>query len=156
MAVAAVVLAVAAGGACGSGEDRPGQITSENNDDDHAHEEETAEEGDDEETPPAFADDAATAKVDATLRDYAFVGIPPTVKGPNVLFTAEVAGSNTHELEVVDGAGDAVAEIPPFKTGAERKLTVVLEPGTYTVQCLVKEGTRTHAQLGMKQPLTVE
>ena len=43
-----------------------------------------------------------------------------------------------------------------FRADGERSLAAVLEPGSSTVQCLAKEGTRTHAQLGMRRDLTVE
>jgi len=139
--------------ACG-GEDAADSAGGGGHDHDHAEEEASAAAADD--SPPAFDKAAATTVVETTLRDYAFVGIPPTVQGPNVFFEATIAGSNTHELEVVDASGASVDEIPPHRKGPARTLAVVLEPGTYTVQCLVKEGTRTHAQLGMKTTLTVQ
>lgn len=108
-------------------------------------------------TAPAFARDDATVEVKTTLRDYAFVGIPPTARGPNVFFEATITGSNSHELDIVGADGESRGTIPPFKVGAgEQTLAVALEPGTYVVQCLVREGTRTHAQLGMRQELVVE
>ena len=105
--------------------------------------------------PPFEAADADTT-VDVTLQDYAFVGVPSTpVAGPNVFLEAKIKGSNTHEVEVVDAAGETVGEIPAYKGSETASLAVVLPPGTYTLQCLVKEGARTHADLGMRATLTV-
>ncbi len=164
-----VFLAVAglALGACGGGEDRPGQVTSESGGsssgasgsvsgsgsggehDTHS----TSKEAD---AKPAFASGEENTKVEVTLQDYAFVGVPETVKGPNVRFSATIKGGNTHELEVIGADGKAVGEIHSFKTGTTKELAIILQPGTYTLQCLVKEGSKTHADLGMKQTLTVE
>ena len=154
MAVSAVLAVGACGGDGGSG----GHATHEGDSDsaggaasggagERAHEEDTA---------PAFPEAEATTRSDVTLRDYVFLGLPTTVKGPNVLFEATVSGSNQHELEIVDSSRQLVGAIHSFEAGTTKTLAVVLQPGTYTVQCLVKEGARTHAELGMKAPLTVE
>ncbi len=123
-------------------------------DDEHGHEEETGSHTPDA-GPPPFADADVTTEVSATLRDYAFSGVPDVVAGPNVRFVAKIAGSNTHELEVLDAGGEPLGEIPAFKGSETKTLALVLEPGTYSIQCLVKEGARSHAQLGMRQTLTV-
>ena len=120
---------------------------------DHDHADETP--GTTPATQPAFAEDDATTKLDVVLQDYAFVGVPESVAGENVLFRASIKGGNTHELEIVDENGEAVGEIAAFKAPAEHALAVVLEAGTYTLQCLIEEGSRTHAQLGMKTSFTV-
>ncbi len=150
--------------ACGDGEDRPGQVTSESAGEGSGsvtgsgssaggeHGDPHSEEKDSE---PAFATGEETTAVDVELQDYAFVGVPATVQGPNVLFKASVEGSSAHELEVLDDTGKALGEIHGFKTGTTKELAVVLKPGTYTLQCLVEEGAKTHAELGMKQTLTV-
>lgn len=109
-----------------------------------------------EDSAPAFEEDAATTVVRVTLQDYAFVGLPATVKGPNVLFEATVKGSNEHELAVHDAAGETVGLLVPFKEGKTKKLAVALQPGTYTIACLVEEGAKPHAELGMKTELQVE
>lgn len=110
-----------------------------------------------EDSPPAFEESAATTKIPVTLQDFAFVGLPPTAKGPNVLFEAKVSGGNEHELAVHDAADNPVGVLVPFKAGKTKNLAVVLQPGTtYTIVCLVKEGAKPHADLGMKAQLTVE
>ncbi|HUP84121.1 MAG TPA: hypothetical protein VM143_00515 [Acidimicrobiales bacterium] len=105
-------------------------------------------------TQPAFATADATTTLDVTLQDYAFVGVPDSLVGPNVLIKASIKGSNTHELELVDANGKTIGEIPPFEAGTATG-TFVLVPGTYTVQCTIKEGARTHADLGMRRTITV-
>lgn len=105
---------------------------------------------------PAFAANAATTALSITMKDYVFDGLASRVKGPNVQFETKVAGSNCHELEVIDSAGKAIGAIGAYRGGDVKTLAVALQPGTYTVQCLVKEGSRTHADLGMKVSLAVE
>lgn len=119
------------------------------------------ENGDDpapDDSPAAtFPAGEATSEVTTTLSDYALIGLPATVEGPNVLIRATIRGGNEHELVIVSDSGATAGAIAPFRAAdGERTLTAVLEPGSYTVQCLVKEGTRTHAQLGMRRDLTVE
>lgn len=132
--LAAVVVGVSA---CGDGEDRPGQVSSES-------------------VSNESGSNTATATVDVTLRDYAFVGLPPSVQGPNVLFAAKIRGSNTHEFEVVGPDAMRVGRIPAFEGTETKSLAVVLVPGSYSVRCLVKEGSKTHAELGMRARFTVE
>ena len=104
---------------------------------------------------PTFPSGNVSTTLEVVLRDYAFVGIPATVGGPNVLFEAKVRGSNEHELVLDDGAGARVGGLSPFRAGTTRRLAAVLAPGTYTAVCLVKEGARTHADLGMRTTFTV-
>ena len=106
-------------------------------------------------TAPAFAAAEADTAVDVTLQDYAFVGLPDTVVGPKVHLTASIKGSNFHELLVNDEGGELVEDLRPFKRPARQALAVELAPGTYSVECLVKEGSRTHAELGMRKTFTV-
>lgn len=106
-------------------------------------------------SPPAFGASEATTRVDVTMRDFAFIGLPASVAGPNLLLTSKVDDNRQHEVVVVDGDGTTVGAIPPFKKGATKTLAVRLDPGTYSVECLVKDGTKTHAQLGMKRQLKV-
>jgi len=150
--------------ACGDGEDRPGQVTSESEGEGSgsasgsasgAGGEHGGEHGDEKDSKAAFASGEETTAVDVKLQDFSFVGVPATVQGPNVLFKASVEGGGAHELEVVDESGEAVGEIHSFKSGTTKELAVILKPGTYTLQCLVEEGAKTHAELGMKQTLTV-
>ncbi len=143
--LAAVALAVGLG-ACGGGEDRPGSSSS-------ASASGTSAES---VTKAQFDEKDATSTIPVTLQDYAFVGLPTTTKGPNVLFEAKVVGGNEHELRVETNDGKFVGEIPPFKAGPTKKLALKLQPGTYVVNCLVSEGNKTHEQLGMRAELVVE
>src|SRR3954463_14729503 len=102
-----------------------------------------------EEEALVFPQAEATPVVDVTLQDYAFVGIPPSVQGPKVFFKTKIKGSSSHELEILDAEGDAVGEIPAYEGTETKELALKLSPGTYTAQCLVKEGAKTHKQLGM-------
>lgn len=121
----------------------------DDDEDDHGHA--------DEAPPVTFGADEVDTTLTLTLRDYGFIGIPARVAGPNVRFVATIRGSNRHELDVRDGEGRTVAALPPFAAGdGERTLDAALAPGTYSLQCLVKEGTRTHAQMGMRQDLVVD
>jgi hypothetical protein len=150
MALVAAGLAVAGlVGACGSGEDRPGQASA------CGGTGSVSSSGAGGETDLPFAAKETDTKVEVVLQDYGFGGLPSEVQGPNVVFDATVKGSNCHELEVLDADGKPVGEIPAFPAGEEKVLGVELQPGTYTVQCLVKEGKVTHADLGMKATLTV-
>jgi uncharacterized cupredoxin-like copper-binding protein len=87
--------------------------------------------------------------------DYAYTGLPASVQGPNVYFTVKNTGHTEHEFEVVGADGEPVSELPAFGVNLTKTLAVKLQPGTYTVQCLIKEGTKTHADLGMKTTLAV-
>ena len=142
--VAALVVAAMAVGACGGG-------------DDHTHGE--VDEGPGASTTastaPPFAKAEASTAVEVVLQDYAFVGLPDTLAGPNVHLTASIKGSNAHELLLLDAEGEVVEDLRPFKRPARQSLAVVLAPGTYRVECLIKEGSRTHAQLGMRKTFTV-
>jgi hypothetical protein len=148
-AVAAVLLL----GACGGGEDRPGQASSGKcgnaSGSASVSGSSAADEG-------PFKATEATTKVAVTLHDYMFDGIPATLKGPRIYFDAKVTGSNCHEMEVLGSDGKAVGEIPAFPSTEKKHLALELKPGTYTVQCLVKEGAKTHADLGMKTQFVVE
>ena len=142
------VLSVAAVAvACGGGEDRPGTSGSASA---------TASGSSAGDETPAFSENDADTVVDVTLKEFEFAGIPATIKGDKVFFDAKNAGTEDHELEIVDAKGDDVDEIPAFEKGETKQLAVELEPGTYTVQCLLKEGSKTHADLGMKTTFTVE
>lgn len=103
-----------------------------------------------------FARAAATETVAISLVDFSFVDMPATVKGPRVLFRANNNGPSPHEMEIVDQNGAAVGVIKPFVKGQRRELAIELQPGTYTLRCLVKQGGETHAQLGMTSTFVVE
>jgi hypothetical protein len=149
MAAVALVGLVLVAGACGSGEDRPGQASA------CGGTGSVSSSGVGGEADLPFKAAEADTKVDVVLQDYAFAGAPDSVEGPNVLFDATVKGSNCHELEVLDADGKAVGEIPSFPAGEQKALGLELEPGTYTLQCLVKEGKVSHKDLGMVKTFTV-
>ncbi len=150
LAVGAAALA----GACGGGEDRPGAASASGSvsgsasgsvSGSHAHED----------TKAAFKESEATSTVQVDAADFVFQGLPPTVKGPNVLFKIDNTGKADHEFVVVGPDGEPVAEVGAFDPGKSKTLAVKLTPGAYTVQCLIKEGDKTHADLGMKTTLNV-
>lgn len=105
-----------------------------------------------------FERSEADTVVEVTLADFAFKGLPATVKGEKVFFTATNAGPSEHELEVLAPAGKAVDEIKAHAPGGGPKtMAVRLKPGTYTVQCILKtaEG-KSHSDLGMTAKLQVQ
>ncbi|HUQ39279.1 MAG TPA: hypothetical protein VM030_03930 [Acidimicrobiales bacterium] len=164
-----------------SKEDRPGQVTTESSDtdgsgthtgsgsgtgetgsgtgetgsgtgastaagDDHDH---------DPTTTTAFKATQASDAVPIEAREYSFVGAPATITGPRVFFTLTNKGREEHEMEVYDADGKEYGEIPELAPGAKGDLAVELQPGTYTIKCLVKDGTKTHEELGMKATFAV-
>jgi uncharacterized cupredoxin-like copper-binding protein len=139
-AAAALMLVVLA--ACGKGEDRPGTSSA------------SASGTTDATTSTAFTPADATTRVDVSAHEFMFDGIPATVAGPNVLFTVKNTGKDEHELEIVAPDGEPAGEVH-VGPGATKTLAVKLRPGRYTAQCLLKEGKRTHAELGMKTAFTV-
>lgn len=102
--------------------------------------------------PRAHADTFAEGKHDASMKlglmSYAFTGLQSRMTGPNVLIEAENGTTTPHEVVIVDESGREVAEIEEFTKGS-RSVRAVLKPGTYRLKCLVKEGARTHEDLGM-------
>jgi len=115
---------------------------------DHAHSDMST-------TTTAFPRAKATAKVDLDLVDFSYVGMPAQVSGPSVFFSAVNRGPSDHEIELTDQDGKTVGAVKPFAKGEKRDLAVELQPGTYVIQCLVKQGDQTHAQLGMKNTFVV-
>lgn len=107
-------------------------------------------------TAPASAPDTL---VEVGLTDYRFDGLPGSVEGPHVRFEAVNQGPSDHELEVLDESGEPRAEIEAMPPGESASLDIELEPGTYTIQCLVPVGDDTddsHADRGMLAELVVE
>jgi uncharacterized cupredoxin-like copper-binding protein len=128
--------------ACGKGEDRPGSASASNS-------------GTGDTTTTAFKAADATATVEVKAHEYVFDGIPATpITGPRVLFTVHNTGTVDHEFEVVGADGEPVADIHVDK-GKTGTLAVKLKPGTYTAECMLKTGSKTHASLGMKTAFTV-
>jgi len=104
-----------------------------------------------------FGQDDADSVLSYLLVDYS-IGGDAQAKGPKLWFKAANAGSQPHELEVLDDQGTRLGGIPAFGLGAIPKpLALELEPGTYTLQCILKnqEG-KVHRDLGMSTKLVVQ
>jgi uncharacterized cupredoxin-like copper-binding protein len=114
-------------GACGHGEDRPGIVTA-----------------------PAMH-----TSVDVAAREFAFDGTPASVPAGDVDFTIRNVGALTHQLIVVGADGEPAVEVSEIRPGATGPLSVRLRPGRWTIVCMLKQGARTHADLGMRADLTV-
>jgi len=115
----------------------------------------------------------ATETVDIELAEYAFE--PATVEVPAgvVTFATTNAGEENHELAFLPGGGEipltedgapdeeALAEAGAFELeaygpGGSCNATYELEPGTYTMFCIVEAPDgETHASKGMVGELTV-
>lgn len=106
-------------------------------------------------TSTAFPRSQASERVEIELVDFSFVGMPATVTGPKAFFSGVNKGPSDHEMEIIDQDGRSVGAVKPYPKGQTRELAVELQPGTYTIQCLVKQGDQTHAQLGMKNTFAV-
>ncbi len=101
-------------------------------------------------TTPAFSSNEADSVVRVTAVDYQFELEETAAEGPKVFFEVHNAGDEDHEFEVLDENGDAVDEIEAFGPSQTRQLALELEPGRYTLQCLVEtEDGQVHADLGM-------
>lgn len=111
--------------------------------------------GDKAKSGASFTRAQADTAIDVTLKDFEFAGLPATIGAGKVFIAATNAGPSSHELEIVDAAGETVKEIMAFPQGGSKTLAVKLPAGTYTVQCLVAAGDKRHADLGMKAQLTV-
>lgn len=107
--------------------------------------------------PPAFPRSDADTVVTVEMREFAFEGIPATVKGPKVFFEVSNVGGLDHELVVRDASGKGMGETPEFEKGdGIRTLALELQPGRYEAECLVKLGDKTHVDEGMEATFTVE
>ena len=154
--VAVVVPVALALGGCGDGEDRPGTVSKEGTGTGTGSVSGTGTGSATGTGAPAFSEAEADTVVEATLEDHRFVGIPASVRGRKVFFEATNKGPADHELEVLKEGGEAVGEIPAMAAGKSGTFAAELEPGRYTIQCLVEEGGKTHVELGMITTLTVE
>lgn len=164
LAAAATVVLVGVVGACGGDEDPPGGASGSGSasgtgaapssapgagSDEHEHHGGGG--------APAFDRAAADTGLDVVLRDFAIDGLPGTaLEGPKVFFSARNDGPAEHELVIVHEDGREAGGIAPFAKGGPKQLAVELPPGRYRAQCLVREGARTHAELGMQTDFTVE
>ncbi len=115
----------------------------------------------------------ADATVDLQLADYMFVPSDVEVAAGVITFAASNIGDEAHEVAFIPRGGDvplnadgdpdedALAEMGAFELeafgpGQDCNATYDLEPGDYTLFCIVEtaEG-ETHASLGMTGSLTV-
>jgi hypothetical protein len=139
----AATLALATVG-CGNGEDRSGGGSATGT---------GSASGTDHRAKPSFSAADADTVVTTRMREFAFEGMPASVRGPRVFFEV----SNEGELVVVDPGGKRLGETGEFTKGdGTRTLALELQPGRYRVQCLVKLGDRTHLDEGMEAVLSVE
>jgi uncharacterized cupredoxin-like copper-binding protein len=105
---------------------------------------------------PAFEEADADAVLDYELVDYRFEG-PDEVEGQKIFFKAANHGSEDHELEVLDPNGEPVGEVEAMAPGEEGSAALELEPGTYTLQCILETADGTvHRDLGMHMELEVK
>ena len=111
---------------------------------DHAHDAPAA----------SFTEQEADTHAEVTLKDFEFVGLPASIKGPRVYLELVNVGTVQHEMMILAPDGKMVAAAPPFPSGT-KSLAAKLPAGAYTVECLVREGDKSHADLGMKTQLTV-
>lgn len=115
----------------------------------------------------------ATDTVEISLDEYAFDPAAVEVAAGTVTFEASNDGEELHELAFLPGGGDipltdegepdedALAdagafELEAFPAGETCNATYELEPGTYTLFCIVEAPDgETHASKGMLGELTV-
>lgn len=106
---------------------------------------------------PPFSEKEADSVLSYILVDYS-IGGDAQAKGPKVLAKVANAGSQYHELEVIDGEGKRLGRVPPFPVGMTLKpLYLELKPGTYTLRCNVTNPDgKVHRDLGMNTKLVVK
>ncbi len=115
----------------------------------------------------------AETTVDLQLADYEFVPSDVEVDAGIVTFATTNIGDEAHELAFLPGGGDvplnedgdpdedALAdagafELEAYGPGQDCNATYELEPGEYTLFCIVENADgETHASLGMTGSLTV-
>ncbi|HEX2040504.1 MAG TPA: hypothetical protein VHF47_12320 [Acidimicrobiales bacterium] len=158
-ALAALLLVAAAVlGACGDGEDRPGNASASGSGSasgSHAGSGSAsgshADEGTTAETIPASE---AEVTVDVVLKDFTFEGIPSTIEGHKILFRAKNDGPTEHELVIRKGTKE-LGEIHGLAAGESGEIALELESGSYTAVCLIGSGGARHDKLGMVFNFTV-
>lgn len=104
---------------------------------------------DGDESAPAFSESEADTVVHVDAVDYRFELDRPDADGSKVFFEVTNKGEHDHEFEILDAGGKAVDEIEAFAPKVERTLAVELQPGTYTLQCILETNGTSHADLGM-------
>ena len=159
-----LVMAVLLGmGACGDGEDRPGQVTEEGTGTGTGSGSGTGT-GSASGTgsvsgtgASSFSEGEADTVVHATLKDFEIGGVPETVKGEKVYFEVKNDGPSKHEFYVIGADGKTVSEIEEIDAGKESSKGIALKPGDYTAECRIEAAdNKTHADLGMKRAFKVE
>lgn len=149
--VALLLVLVAALGACGDGEDRPGSSSSGSGASGSGSGSGTM---DHETTAETIAASEAEVTVDVVLKDFKFEGIPSTIEGHKILFKAKNEGPTEHELVILKGTKE-LAEIEGLDSGETGELALELEPGKYTAACHIGSGGARHDKLGMVVNFTV-
>jgi iron uptake system component EfeO len=91
-----------------------------------------------------------TGVVAVEAKEYAFTPSTITVPAGSVTFSIRNAGTQDHELEVLQG-DQLVDKVEAIAPGLTRDATVKLPAGEYTFVCKLNG----HDQLGMKGTLTV-
>lgn len=117
-------------------------------------------------------EDEATETVKIQLADYAYVPAEIDVSAGVVTFEASNIGDEVHEIAFLPGGGevpftdgepdeDALGEagafeLEGFPAGGDCNATYDLEPGEYTLFCLIRsDDGKTHYEKGMAGKLTV-
>lgn len=114
----------------------------------------------------------AAETVDLVAQDYAFEPAEVEVAAGVVTFAVDNQGEVNHELAFLPGGGDVpftddgapdeaaleemgAFELEAFSPGQTCNATYDLEPGEYTLFCIVEIDGETHWDLGMRGTLTV-
>ena len=115
----------------------------------------------------------ATRTVAVALREFSFTPSTVDVAAGVVTFAVTNAGTQNHELAVLPGGGDVpltpagkpdedalsaagAFELEAFGPGLSCQATFDLEPGAYTLFCIVTDADgQTHYQKGMRGRLSV-
>lgn len=115
----------------------------------------------------------ADATVEVALADYAFEPSEITVDAGVITFATTNTGAEAHELAFLPGGGDVpftddgvpdeealteagAFELEAYGPGQSCNATYELEPGTYTLFCIVASPDgQTHYEQGMRGTLTV-
>jgi uncharacterized cupredoxin-like copper-binding protein len=157
-ALAALLIVVAAVlGACGDGEDRPGEASASGSGSGSGSASGSASASgamDHETTAKTIPASEAEVTVDVTMSDFKFEGIPSTIDGHKILFKAKNDGPTEHELVILKGTKE-LAEIEGIDAGKTGELALELEPGKYTAACHIGSGGARHDKLGMVVNFTV-
>lgn len=146
---AAGVLALSAIlGSCSAGDDRRAQAKGS------AASAQTEDDGNARRT---FSRAEADTFAAVTAPGFQFVGLPPTVKGPKVLFELKNESGMPHDLEVVRTPdGKRMGYLEPLDPGKSGRLALELPAGRYIAWCNVKLIDTPHADIGMLNEFTVE